>query len=106
MSVILTKLTPRKSCRTLLQEGVSPLSALCAYFCRRGSVLIVSHRLQHLPSLCHRVGVVGEGQLLEFAPPRSLLRDKHSRFHALYAAARGAANPESSSNPGTPEQQQ
>ena len=61
---------------------------------------MVSHRLQHLPSLCHRVGVVGEGQLLEFAPPRSLLRDKNSRFYALYSASRASSSsPDGSDSP-------
>lgn len=61
---------------------------------------MVSHRLEHLPSLCHRVGVVGEGQLLEFGPPTSLLRDKNSRFHTLYSAARGPAiSPATSGTP-------
>ncbi|XP_026189648.1 uncharacterized protein LOC34621827 [Cyclospora cayetanensis] len=69
------------------EEVLVPVIKWCL---RRGSVLIVSHRLQHLPSLCHRVGVVGEGQLLEFAPPRSLLKDKTSRFHALYLASRAS----------------
>lgn len=54
---------------------------------------MVSHRLQNLPSLCHRIGVVGEGQLLEYGAPRSLLEDPESRFHALYAAANEPGSP-------------
>ncbi|KAL8435956.1 hypothetical protein ACSSS7_002097 [Eimeria intestinalis] len=70
---------------SLEEEVLVPVIKSCL---RRGSVLMVSHRLQHLPSLCHRVAVIGDGQLLEYGSPRSLLRDPTSRFYALCAAAK------------------
>ncbi|KAL8455241.1 hypothetical protein Emag_000944 [Eimeria magna] len=70
---------------SLEEEVLVPVIKSCL---RKGSVLMVSHRLQHLPSLCHRVGVIGDGQLLEYGSPRSLLRDPTSRFYALCAAAK------------------
>ncbi|KAL8425378.1 hypothetical protein Efla_003606 [Eimeria flavescens] len=75
------------------EEVLVPVIKSCL---RRGSVLMISHRLQHLPSLCHRIGVVGEGRLLEYGAPRCLLRDPTSRFHALCAAAKEPSFPPAS----------
>lgn len=50
---------------------------------------MVSHRLQHLPSLCQNVGVFDHAQLVEFGVPQVLLQDPKSRFYALFAAMVG-----------------